>query len=173
MCIRDRRNPIGSENMTGLARVIRGHMVTAYENVALWHERDISHSSAERIITPDTTILIDYMLNRFGNIVKNLTVFPENMIRNMNSTFGLIFSQRAMLTLIEKGMTREQAYDLVQPKTAYSWDNQVDFKPLLEADPEVTSRLTQAVSYTHLDVYKRQHRYRWAIHASFCSEEPR
>ena len=135
--------PIGSENMKGLARVIRGHMITAYENVALWHERDISHSSAERIITPDTTILIDYMLNRFGNIVKNLTVFPDNMIRNMNSTFGLIFSQRAMLTLIEKGMTREQAYDLVQPKTAYSWDNQVDFKPLLEADPEVTSRLTQ------------------------------
>ena len=120
-----KRNPIGSENMTGLARVIRGHMVTAYENVSLWHERDISHSSAERIITPDTTILIDYML------------------RNMNSTFGLIFSQRAMLTLIEKGMTREQAYDLVQPKTAQSWDNQVDFKPLLEADPEVTSRLTQ------------------------------
>ena len=138
-----KRNPIGSENMTGLARVIRGHMVTAYENVALWHERDISHSSAERIIAPDTTILIDYMLNRFGNIVKNLTVFPENMIRNMNSTFGLIFSQRAMLTLIEKGMTREQAYDLVQPKTAQSWDNQVDFKPLLESDSEVTSRLTQ------------------------------
>ena len=138
-----KRNPIGSENMTGLARVIRGHMVTAFENVSLWHERDISHSSAERIITPDTTILIDYMLNRFGNIVKNLTVFPENMKRNMNSTFGLIFSQRAMLTLIEKGMTREQAYDLVQPKTAQSWDNQVDFKPLLEADSEVTSRLTQ------------------------------
>jgi len=138
-----KRNPIGSENMTGLARVIRGHMVTAFENVSLWHERDISHSSAERIIAPDTTILIDYMLNRFGNIVKNLTVFPENMKRNMNSTFGLIFSQRAMLTLIEKGMTREQAYDLVQPKTAQSWDNQVDFKPLLEADPEVTFRLTQ------------------------------
>ena len=138
-----KRNPIGSENMTGLARVIRGHMVTAYENVSLWHERDISHSSAERIIAPDTTILVDYMLNRFGNIVKNLTVFPENMKRNMGSTFGLIFSQRAMLTLIEKGMTREQAYDLVQPKTAQSWDNQVDFKPLLEADPEITSRLSQ------------------------------
>ena len=138
-----KRNPIGSENMTGLARVIRGHMVTAYENVALWHERDISHSSAERIITPDTTVLIDYMLNRFGNIVKNLTVFPENMIRNMGSTFGLIFSQRVMLKLIEKGMTREEAYDLVQPKTAHSWDNQVDFKPLLEADEAVTSRLTQ------------------------------
>ncbi|EPX30807.1 adenylosuccinate lyase [Streptococcus agalactiae LMG 15093] len=138
-----KRNPIGSENMTGLARVIRGHMVTAYENVALWHERDISHSSAERIITPDTTILIDYMLNRFGNIVKNLTVFPENMMRNMESTFGLIYSQRVMLKLIEKGMTREEAYDLVQPKTAYSWDNQVDFKPLLEEDTKVTSCLTQ------------------------------
>ena len=87
--------------------------------------------------------MIDYMLNLFGNIVKNLTVFPKNMKRNMNSTFGLIFSQRAMLTLIEKGMTHEQAYDLVQLKTAQSWDNQVDFKPLLEADPEVTSRLTQ------------------------------
>ncbi|MFH7333432.1 adenylosuccinate lyase [Streptococcus agalactiae] len=138
-----KRNPIGSENMTGLARVIRGHMVTAYENVSLWHERDISHSSAERIITPDTTILIDYMLNRFGNIVKNLTVFPENMMRNMESTFGLIYSQRVMLKLIEKGMTREEAYDLVQPKTAYSWDNQVDFKPLLEEDTKVTSCLTQ------------------------------
>jgi len=138
-----KRNPIGSENMTGLARVIRGHAVTAYENIALWHERDISHSSAERIIAADTTILINYMLNRFGNIVKNLTVFPENMIRNMNSTFGLIYSQRVMLKLIEKGMTREEAYDLVQPKTAYSWDNQVDFKPLLEADDQVTSRLSQ------------------------------
>lgn len=139
-----KRNPIGSENMTGLARVVRGHAVTAFENIALWHERDISHSSAERIITPDTTILLNYMLNRFGNIVKNLTVFPENMIRNMNSTFGLIYSQRVMLTLIEKGMTREEAYDLVQPKTAYSWDNQVDFKPQLLLDEKVMSVLTEA-----------------------------
>lgn len=138
-----KRNPIGSENMTGLTRVVRGHLVTAFENVALWHERDISHSSAERIITPDTTILINYMLNRFGNIVKNLTVFPENMKRNMESTFGLIYSQRVMLSLIEKGMTREEAYDLVQPKTAQSWDNQVDFKPLLEADERVTAKLSQ------------------------------
>ena len=139
-----KRNPIGSENMTGLARVIRGHAVSAYENIALWHERDISHSSAERIITPDTTILMNYMLNRFGNIVKNLTVFPENMIRNMNSTFGLIYSQRVMLKLIEKGMTRETAYDLVQPKTAYSWDNQVDFKPQLLSDAQVMSVLTES-----------------------------
>ena len=139
-----KRNPIGSENMAGLARVVRGHMVTAYENVSLWHERDISHSSAERIIIPDTTILIDYMLNRFGNIVKNLTVFPENMKRNMNATFGLIYSQRVMLKLIDHGMTREQAYDLVQPKTAQAWDEQTDFRPLLEADPAITDVLTNA-----------------------------
>lgn len=139
-----KRNPIGSENMAGLARVVRGHMVTAYENVSLWHERDISHSSAERIIIPDTTILIDYMLNRFGNIVKNLTVFPENMKRNMNATFGLIYSQRVMLKLIDHGMTREQAYDLVQPKTAQAWDEQMDFRPLLEADPAITDVLTKA-----------------------------
>lgn len=139
-----KRNPIGSENMAGLARVVRGHMVTAYENVSLWHERDISHSSAERIIIPDTTILIDYMLNRFGNIVKNLTVFPENMKRNMNATFGLIYSQRLMLKLIDHGMTREQAYDLVQPKTAQAWDEQTDFRPLLEADPAITDVLTKA-----------------------------
>ncbi|MGM0163335.1 adenylosuccinate lyase [Enterococcus sp. DIV1059_2] len=139
-----KRNPIGSENMAGLARVVRGHMVTAYENVSLWHERDISHSSAERIIIPDTTILIDYMLNRFGNIVKNLTVFPENMKRNMNATFGLIYSQRVMLKLIDHGMTREQAYDLVQPKTAQAWDEQTDFRPLLEDDPAITDVLSKA-----------------------------
>jgi len=138
-----KRNPIGSENMTGLARVIRGHMVTAFENVALWHERDISHSSAERIITPDTTILLDYMLHRFANLVKNLTVFPENMKRNMDATFGLIYSQHVMLTMIEKGMTREEAYDLVQPKTALSWDDQVPFRPLLEADEKIMSVLSK------------------------------
>lgn len=138
-----KRNPIGSENMAGLARVIRGHMVTAYENVSLWHERDISHSSAERIIIPGTTILIDYMLNRFGTIVKNLTVFPENMKRNMNATFGLIYSQRVMLKLIDHGMTREQAYDLVQPKTAQAWDEQRDFRPLLEADQTIMSTLSE------------------------------
>lgn len=138
-----KRNPIGSENMSGLARVVRGHMITAYENVSLWHERDISHSSAERIIIPDTTMLLNYMLNRFGNIVKNLTVFPENMKRNMNATFGLIYSQRVLLKLIDHGMTREEAYDLVQPKTAYAWDHQTDFKPLLEQDEKITSVLSQ------------------------------
>lgn len=139
-----KRNPIGSENMTGLARVLRGHMLTAMEDVVLWHERDISHSSAERIIAPDSTILLDYMLNRFGNLVKNLTVFPDNMRRNMDATFGLIYSQRVLLSLIEKGMTREAAYDLVQPKTAEAWDQQVDFKTLLLEDSTITSYLTPA-----------------------------
>ena len=102
-------------------------MVTAYENVNLWHERDISHSSAERIIIPDSTILLNYMLRRFGNIVKNLTVFPENMLRNMDATFGLIYSQRVLLKLIDKGMSREKAYDLVQPCTAKAWDEKTSF----------------------------------------------
>ncbi|MFF2877928.1 adenylosuccinate lyase [Gottfriedia sp. NPDC057991] len=138
-----KRNPIGSENMTGLARVIRGHMVTAYENVSLWHERDISHSSAERIILPDATILLNYMLNRFGNIVKNLTVFPENMKRNMDRTYGLIYSQRVLLALIEKGMSREEAYDTVQPKAMEAWETQVQFKELVEAENKITSLLSQ------------------------------
>ena len=138
-----KRNPIGSENICGLARVVRGHMVTAYEDVTLWHERDISHSSAERIILPDTTILIDYMVHRFGNIVKNLTVFPENMKRNMDRTFGLIYSGRVLLKLIDTGMSREAAYDLIQPKTAQAWDEQRPFRPLLEADPEITGRLSK------------------------------
>lgn len=139
-----KRNPIGSENMTGIARVIRGYMLTAYENVPLWHERDISHSSAERIILPDATIGLNYMLNRFSNIVKNLTVFPENMKRNMQRTYGLIYSQRVMLSLIDKGMVREEAYDIVQPKAMEAWETQVPFKQLVESDERITSKLTQA-----------------------------
>jgi adenylosuccinate lyase len=137
-----KRNPIGSENMVGLARVIRGHMVTAYENVALWHERDISHSSAERVILPDATIALNYMLNRFGNIIKNLTVFPDNMKRNMDRTLGLIYSQRILLALIDKGMAREAAYDTVQPRAMEAWDKQVQFRSLVEADETITSKLS-------------------------------
>lgn len=137
-----KRNPIGSENMAGLARVIRGHMVTAYENVTLWHERDISHSSAERIILPDSTTLLNYMLNRFSNIVRNLTVFPENMKRNMDATLGLIYSQRVLLKLIDKGLSREAAYDLVQPLTAIAWDEQKAFRTLVEQDETVMSHLS-------------------------------
>ena len=137
-----KRNPIGSENMTGMARLMRGYMLTAYENVTLWHERDISHSSAERVIIPDATIVLNYMLNRFGNIIKNLTVFPENMKRNMDRTFGLIYSQHVLLALIEKGLVREEAYDTVQPLTAISWDEQRPFRPLVEANEKITSLLT-------------------------------
>lgn len=139
-----KRNPIGSENMTGMARVIRGYMMTAYENVSLWHERDISHSSAERIIIPDATIALNYMLNRFGNIVKNLTVFPENMKRNMDRTLGLIYSQRVLLALIDKGMTREEAYDTVQPRAMEAWEKQVQFRSLIEQDETITSKLSEA-----------------------------
>lgn len=139
-----KRNPIGSENMTGIARVIRGYMLTAYENVPLWHERDISHSSAERIILPDATIGLNYMLNRFSNIIKNLTVFPENMKRNMDRTLGLIYSQRVLLALIDAGMTREEAYDTVQPKAMEAWEKQVHFRELVEAEEKIASRLTPA-----------------------------
>ncbi|MFC5733353.1 adenylosuccinate lyase [Cytobacillus gottheilii] len=137
-----KRNPIGSENMTGLARVIRGYMMTAYENVSLWHERDISHSSAERIILPDATIALNYMLNRFGNIVKNLTVFPENMKRNMDRTLGLIYSQRVLLALIDKGLPREEAYDTVQPRAMEAWEKQVPFRSLIEADETIIAKLS-------------------------------
>lgn len=137
-----KRNPIGSENMTGLARVIRGYMMTAYENVPLWHERDISHSSAERVILPDATIALNYMLNRFGNIVKNLTVFPDNMKRNMDRTLGLIYSQRVLLALIDKGLAREEAYDTVQPRAMQAWDEQVQFRTLIESDDKITSLLS-------------------------------
>ncbi|MDK6369282.1 adenylosuccinate lyase [Aerococcus sp. UMB8608] len=137
-----KRNPISSENVTGLARVCRGHVVTAYENVSLWHERDISHSSAERIILPDTTILVNYMIRRFGKIIEDLTVFPDNMLRNMQATHGLIYSQRLLLKLVDQGLSREAAYDLVQPLTAQSWDDQRDFRELVEGNEQITDLLS-------------------------------
>ncbi|AXF57519.1 adenylosuccinate lyase [Salicibibacter kimchii] len=136
-----KRNPVGSENMTGLSRVIRGHVQTAFENVPLWHERDISHSSAERIIFPDSTILLNYMLNRFTNIIDNLTVYPENMRANMEKTFGLVHSQQVLLALIDRGMTREEAYDLVQPKAMEAWETKVSFRTLVEGEDAITQVL--------------------------------
>ena len=137
-----KRNPIGSENVSGLARVIRGYITTAYENVPLWHERDISHSSAERIMLPDVTIALNYMLNRFGNIIKNLTVFEENMKANIDKTFGLVYSQQILLALIDKGMSREEAYDLVQPKAMESWESKVPLQELASQDEKITAALT-------------------------------
>ncbi|WP_195575479.1 adenylosuccinate lyase [Paenibacillus sp. 1001270B_150601_E10] len=137
-----KRNPIGSENISGLARVIRGHMLSAYENVTLWHERDISHSSVERVILPDATMLLNYMLNRFMNIVKNLTVFPENMKRNMERTYGVPFSGRVMTKLIDKGWAREQAYDTVQPRAMQAWEEQRSFKSIVQETEAITSVLS-------------------------------
>lgn len=139
-----KRNPIGSENICGCARVLRGYITTAYENVSLWHERDISHSSAERIILPDATTLLDYMLHRFGRIVKNLDVFPERMKQNMELTHGLIYSGRVLNKLVASGMSREKAYDTIQPLTARCWAEHIPFKPLLEADPTISKQLSQA-----------------------------
>ncbi|WP_279082382.1 adenylosuccinate lyase [Lactobacillus apis] len=128
-----KRNPIGSENLCGMARVLRGQIVTAYEDVTLWHERDISHSSAERIILPDSTIAIDYMLDRFNRILTNLDVFPETMLKNMDKTYGLIYSQRLLLKLIdEAGLSREDAYDMVQKLTTKSWNEGISFRKLVE-----------------------------------------
>ena len=138
-----KRNPIGSENMTGMARVLRGYMQTAYENVPLWHERDISHSSAERVILPDATIALNYMLNRFTTIVEKLTVFEENMRSNMDKTFGLIFSQRVLLSLIDKGYAREKAYDLVQPLAMQAWEEGTSFIDLVKENEEIQSLLSQ------------------------------
>lgn len=138
-----KRNPIGSENICGCARVLRGNVVTAYEDVILWHERDISHSSAERMILPDSTALLDYMLHRFGKIIKNLDVFPDRMKHNMDETLGLIYSGRVLLKLVNSGMTREDAYDLIQKYTAKCWADHVPYRPLLEADPIVAKQLTK------------------------------
>ena len=139
-----KRNPIGSENMCGCARVLKGYMMTSYDNIALWHERDISHSSAERIILPDATMLIDYRLNRFGGILDNLVVFPERMLQNIYITHKVIFAQRVMTALINKGLSREAAYDLVQPIAMEAWFNGKDYKQLLEENPTVMSHFTQA-----------------------------
>lgn len=137
-----KRNPVSSENITGCARVLRGYMVTAYENIPLWHERDISHSSAERIIIPDSLILLDYMLNRFAGVVENLVVHPENMKANIDKTHGVVFSQRLLLMLIEKGLSREDAYDLVQPLAMKAWEQKKSFRELVENSREITELLT-------------------------------
>lgn len=138
-----KRNPISSENIAGCSRVLRGYMVSAFENIPLWHERDISHSSAERIILPDATILLDYMLSRFSNVIENLVVFEDNMEANIWKTHGLVFSQRVLNKLIEKGIVREQAYDSVQPLAMQAWENQIPFKPLVEADAFITGHLSK------------------------------
>ncbi|MBF6599998.1 MAG: adenylosuccinate lyase [Dehalococcoidia bacterium] len=136
-----KRNPELSERVCGLARVLRGNAVVATENVALWHERDISHSSAERIILPDCCVLLDYMLSLFTGVMRGLQVYPENMRQNLELTQGLVFSQRVLLALIDAGMSRQDAYNIVQSNAMRAWKERVPFRSLLEADASVTSRL--------------------------------
>ena len=159
-----KRNPIGSENICGMARVLRGNIVTAYENVALWHERDISHSSAERVILPDSTIGLDYMLHRFNKVLSSLDVFPKTMKENMNKTYGLIYSQRLLLKLINTGMSREKAYDMVQKLTAKSWNEHVQFRELVDQSEianilpkaEIDDAFDYSYHLRHLDEIYRQ-----------------
>jgi adenylosuccinate lyase len=138
-----KRNPELCERICGLARLIRGHALTSLENIALWHERDISHSSTERIILPDSCLALDYMLSIFTSIMKGLKVYPENMRRNIELTQGLVFSQRVLLALINKGLTREEAYKMVQDHAMKAWEEKKDFLSLLEADRRVTAHLNK------------------------------
>ena len=161
-----KRNPITVERISGMARLLRGNSLAAMENVALWHERDISHSSVERVIFPDSTITLDYMLAKFTNIMEKLLVYPKNMLGNLEKTHGLIFSQRILLTLVEgHGLSREKAYAVVQKNAMECWQTGADFKQLLLADPEITTVLSEAeineifdyqyhLKYVN-DIYKR------------------
>ena len=137
-----KRNPVLCENLCGLARVVRGNASTAMQNITLWHERDISHSSAERIIFPDSTILVDFMLNRFNNVLKNLVVYENNMKKNTNLYGGIIYSQKVLLKLTEKGLSREQAYEIVQKNALSAIDNNGNFKENLFNDKFVTEKLS-------------------------------
>jgi adenylosuccinate lyase len=137
-----KRNPVLSENMSGLARLMRSYAMVSMENMTLWHERDISHSSAERVIGPDATILLDFMLHRFADMVENLVVYPERMMLNLNMTGGVFFSQKVLLKLVDKGLSREKAYEIVQRSAMKSWEEKVAFKELLLRDSETMSYLT-------------------------------
>jgi adenylosuccinate lyase len=138
-----KRNPVGSENLCGLARVVRSNALASLENVPLWHERDISHSSVERVIAPDSTILMDYMLNRLTGLIGNLLVYPEHMKENLNRMKGLVFSQQILLALAESGLSREDAYQLVQFHAMKVWRENVDFQSLIQNDGRISAALGQ------------------------------
>ena len=137
-----KRNPIISEQMSGLARIVRANAFAAMENIPLWHERDISHSSVERVIGPDSTILIHYMLRKMTKMMDGLVVYPDNMIRNLEKTGGLIYSQSVLLALVRKGISREEAYKLVQKNAMQSWTKGKDLLMLLKKDKEITKLLS-------------------------------
>jgi adenylosuccinate lyase len=147
-----KRNPIVSERLCGLARVVRSAAVVGLENVALWHERDISHSSAERVAIPDAFLALDYMLDRFAWLIEGLVVFPERMRRNLESSHFLFFSQRVLLALVESGLTRDEAYRLVQRHAMRAWEEEQDFRELVRADAEIAERIDLASVFS-LDAY--------------------
>jgi adenylosuccinate lyase len=148
-----KRNPIGSENISGLARLIRSNASAALNNVALWHERDISHSSVERIIVPDSTILIDYMLDRLTRLIRHLVVYPERMMKNLEMTRGLIFSQRVLLALAKRGVSREDAYCMVQKQAMEAWRKGTHFRDLVENDEKITRHLSREELEEIFDVH--------------------
>ena len=147
-----KRNPVLSENLCGLARVVRGNTVAAMENIVLWHERDISHSSAERVIFADSTILIDFMLNRFNDIMKHLVVHEDNMLRNTDLYGGIIYSQKVLLKLVEKGITREDAYTIVQRNALHAMDNNSSFREALLNDEDVKKYLNETEILSCFDI---------------------
>jgi adenylosuccinate lyase len=165
-----KRNPVVAERICGLARVVRAAALVGLENVALWHERDISHSSAERVAIPDAFLALDYMLDRFVWLIEGLVVRPERMRRNLESSHGLFFSQRLLLALVDSGLPRDDAYRLVQEHATRAWEEELDFPELVRADPEITARLDAATldsvfdldSYTcHVDtIFERLHALR-------------
>jgi adenylosuccinate lyase len=170
-----KRNPVVAERICGLARVVRAASVVGLENVALWHERDISHSSAERVVVPDAFLALDYMLDRFAWLVEGLVVRPERMRRNLEAGHGLFFSQRVLLALVAVGLERDAAYRIVQRNAMRAWDEERDFRSLVESDPEITAALSPDAlvdafdlgAYTrHVDaVFQR-------LHALSRKEEP-
>lgn len=152
-----KKNPITSEQISGLARVVRGNTQAAFENIALWHERDISHSSVERVIFPDSTILTDYLLAKTTSLIDKLLVYPARMLRNLESTGGLIFSGQLLLDLAESGMLREQAYRLVQQHAMRAWSEDLVFKEMVAADPEISSRLSSEKLAKTFDLTRQLH----------------
>ncbi len=150
-----KRNPVTCEQISGLARVVRSNAQAGFENVALWHERDISHSSVERIIIPDSTTLADYLLNKTANLIETMFVYPERMLENLESTRGLVFSGQLLLDLVESGVTREDAYRLVQSHAMRAWKENLDFRELILNDPEISGRVPRAKIERAFDL-KRQ-----------------
>ncbi len=150
-----KRNPVTCEQISGLSRVVRANAQAGFENVALWHERDISHSSAERIIIPDSTTLADYLLNKTANLIETMFVYPRRMLANLESTRGLVFSGQLLLDLVESGVSREDAYRLVQSHAMRSWKEDLDFRELIVNDPEISRRVPRAKIERAFDL-KRQ-----------------